>query len=339
MITRSELSVQTISNFIGWQQQLASAVTSPEELLTLLKLDKNLLPAAIRANREFSLRVPHSFISRMEPGNPDDPLLRQILPVGQECEEVEGFSMDPLAEKSSNPCEGIIHKYNGRLLLITSGACAVNCRFCFRRHFPYSSNQLGGEKLQQALDYIAADTSIKEVILSGGDPLAATDKRLQTITAALNKIDNVQTLRVHTRFPIIIPERITPELIDWFANQRLKPVMVIHCNHPNEIDHNVKEALNRLRVAGVTLLNQGVMLKNINDDVKTQADLSETLFDAGVLPYYMHTLDKVAGAAHFDIPDETAKQLMQELMAILPGYLVPKLVRDVPGMSGKTQVG
>ena len=338
MITRSELGVHTISNFISWQEQLARAITSPEQLLDVLELDNELLPDALRASRDFTLRVPHSYVARMERGNPEDPLLKQVLPIGQECEFIEGYGIDPLAERSQSPVNGVIHKYDGRLLLVTSGACAVNCRFCFRRHYPYSDNQLTGENWQKALDYIASDTSVNEVILSGGDPLAANDKRLRAMTEALNAIDHVKTLRIHSRFPIIIPERITDEMISWFAGQRLKPVMVVHCNHANEIDDSVVTAMNKLRKAGVTLLNQGVMLKDINDNTKALTALSHALFGAGILPYYMHVFDPVQGAAHFDVPDETAKQLIEEMATQCSGYLVPKLVRDVPGKPGKTRI-
>ena len=339
MITRSELGVHTISDFSGWQEQLAQAITSPEQLLNLLGLDNRLLPETLRASRDFALRVPRSYVARMEWGNPDDPLLKQILPVGQECEIVEGYGLDPLAEQSQNPCNGVIHKYNGRLLLVTSGACAVNCRFCFRRHFPYSGNQLSGENWQKALDYIAADKSIHEVILSGGDPLAASDRRLKNISEALNAIGHVKTLRIHSRLPVIIPERITADMIDWFAGQRLKPVMVVHCNHANEIDTSVISAMSRLRKAGIILLNQSVLLKGINDNAEALADLSQALFNAGVLPYYLHLLDPVQGAAHFDVPDDRARQLIQQMAAQCSGYLVPRLVREIPGEPGKTRIG
>lgn len=338
MITRSELRVHTISDFNSWQEQLSHAITSPEQLLSLLGLDSNLLPDALRANQEFSLRVPHSFVARMERGNPDDPLLRQILPLGKECQPSEGYSLDPLAEQSQSPCEGVIHKYKGRLLLIPSSACAINCRFCFRRHFPYGDNQLGGEKWQQSIDYIAADSSIKEVILSGGDPLATNDKRLKKMMDALSTIDHVETLRIHTRFPIIIPERITDELLGWIAGSRLKPVMVIHCNHPREINESVNDALAKLHKAGVVLLNQSVLLRGVNDNAGTLVDLSQALFHAGVLPYYLHLLDSVHGTAHFNVPETEALQLMDEFMALCPGYLVPRLVREVPGEPCKTRI-
>lgn len=338
MITRSAPGVHTIKHFSRWQDELANSITSPEQLLSLLDLDMNLLPDALRANNMFSLRAPLSYIRRMEPGNPNDPLLRQILPLGSECHDVDGYSLDPLAERSQKPCDGIIHKYRGRLLLIVSGACAVNCRFCFRRHFPYADNQLSSDNWKNAIDYIAADQSIHEVILSGGDPLAANDNRLAKMAIALNAIDHVKTLRIHTRLPIMIPSRISEEMLDWFARQRLKPVLVIHCNHPNEIDDEVRAALRKLQQAGVTLLNQSVLLKGINDSADTLAELSSVLFQANVLPYYLHLLDPVQGAAHFDVPEAEAVQLVSELKANCPGYLIPRLVREIPREPGKTWI-
>ena len=338
MITRSVLSVHTIEHFSSWQEELANAISHPEQLLSLLGLDNSLLSNALRASETFALRVPHSFVSRMERGNPEDPLLKQVLPLGEECLNVDGYSLDPLAEQSQNPCHGVIHKYQGRLLLVVSGACAVNCRFCFRRHFPYENNQLGGENWQQAIDYISADNSVHEVILSGGDPLAANDRRLAKMAKALNEIEHVKTLRIHTRLPIMIPSRITDEMLDWFARQRLKPVMVIHCNHPNEIDDSVRMQLQKLQQAGVTLLNQSVLLKGVNDDIDTLTVLSNTLFQAGVLPYYLHLLDPVQGAAHFDVPDAKATQLITNLKARCSGYLIPRLVREIPGEPNKTWI-
>lgn len=346
MITRSELEVhkgahiraQTINDFGCWQEQLAGAVTSPEQLLSMLQLGHELLSPALKASQEFPLRVPHAYINRMELGNPDDPLLRQVLPIGEECKHVEGFGLDPLAEQSQNPTEGVIHKYHGRLLLIVGGSCAVNCRFCFRRHFPYQENRLDRDSWHNAMEYIRADSSIKEVILSGGDPLVTNDRRLQKIAAELNSIDHVKTLRIHTRLPVVIPNRVTDDLINWFARQRLQPVMVIHANHANEIDENVHEAMGHLKQAGVTLLNQAVLLKGVNDNASALTELSQRLFQVGVLPYYLHLLDPVHGAAHFDVPELEAKALMKEVMANCPGYLVPKLVREIPGMSEKTWI-
>ena len=322
----------------SWKKVLSDSVTAPEELLEILGLPKSLLPGAINGSHSFSMRIPRPYIDRMIQGDQHDPLLRQVLPLGEECEEVSGFSLDPLAEQSQNPTEGIIHKYQGRLLLIVSGACAINCRFCFRRHFPYGDNQLGGDSWIQAVEYIRSQESIHEVILSGGDPLAATDNRLARMVDALSDIPHVKTLRVHTRLPIVIPQRVTEEMIQWFCGGRLNPVMVIHCNHANEIDEQVERSLQKLREAGATLLNQTVLLRGVNDTSESLAALSHTLFNAGVLPYYLHLLDRVQGAAHFDVPEEKAKVLINELMHQCPGYLVPRLVREVAGEASKTPI-
>lgn len=346
MITRSEpgvqsqgqITAQTGSKVGCWQEQLAGAVTSPGQLLTMLQLSPGLLSPALKACQEFGLRVPHAYINRMEPGNPQDPLLRQVLPVGEECEHVEGFALDPLAEQSQNPAGGVIHKYYGRLLLIVSGACGVNCRFCFRRHFPYQDNRLDRDSWSSAMEYIRSDQSIREVILSGGDPLASSDRRLEKIATELNRIDHVETLRIHTRLPIVLPDRVTDDLVRWFAGQRLQPVMVIHANHANELDDSVRDAMYRLRQAGVTLLNQTVLLRGVNDGSSALIELSEALFKAGVLPYYLHLLDPVHGAAHFDVPEADAKRLVKQMMDSCPGYLVPKLVREIPGRPGKTWI-
>ena len=330
-------TIVTVADAPGWQAQLAGAVTAPQQLLAMLQLSPDLLPAALLADQAFSLRVPHAYIHRMAIGQPDDPLLKQVLPIGQELRHVAGFGLDPLAEQGHHN-RGVIHKYRGRLLLIVGGACAVNCRFCFRRHFPYQDKQLDRDSWHEALDYIRADTSISEVILSGGDPLASSDRRLLKLATALNDIRHVKTLRIHTRLPVVIPERVTDELLHWFAGQRLQPVMVIHANHANEIDETVRQALARLRQAGVTLLSQSVLLKGINDDAQTLVELSEALFRAGVLPYYLHLLDRVHGAAHFDVPEERAKVIVEEMMAVSPGYLVPKLVREIAGEPSKTRI-
>ncbi len=348
MITRYEDGVHTdklSTRFMlpeeqpdNWKKVLADSVTDPEVLLNILNLPDTLLPGAIKSDKSFRMRIPRPFIDRMTRGDQYDPLLRQVLPLGEECEEVSGFSLDPLAEQSQNPTEGIIHKYQGRLLLIISGACAINCRFCFRRHFPYEDNRLGGDNWMQAIEYIRTQNSIHEVILSGGDPLATTDSRLARMVEALSDIPHVKTLRIHTRLPIVIPQRVTKEMLHWFCSGRLKPVMVIHCNHANEIDEQVERALQKLRQAGAIVLNQTVLLKGINDDSGSLADLSHTLFNAGVLPYYLHLLDRVQGAAHFDVTEERAKVLVKELMQKCPGYLVPRLVKEVAGEASKTPI-
>ncbi|MRI35441.1 EF-P beta-lysylation protein EpmB [Endozoicomonas sp. OPT23] len=321
-----------------WQEQLSTAVSHPSELLAILDLPGGLLAGALKGDAEFKTRVPYAYISRMESGNPNDPLLKQVLPVDDETLDVSGFTMDPLSEQDSNPSNGVIHKYKGRLLLIVSGACAINCRFCFRRHFPYGDNQLAGESFQQAIDYIKKQEDIHEVILSGGDPLAASDKRLKKLVEALAEIEHLKTIRIHTRLPIVIPDRVTAEMLNWLTGTRLKPVIVVHTNHASEIDNNVASALRKLKRSGVTLLNQTVLLKGINDSADALANLSHKLFQADVLPYYLHLLDKVKGAAHFDISEQKAQNIVRELMAQCPGYLVPKLVREIAGEPGKTSI-
>jgi EF-P beta-lysylation protein EpmB len=331
MITRSVATVDSLT----WQEQLASSIRDPKQLLKLLELDSSLLDGALKAHQDFSLRVPLPYLQRIAKGDPHDPLLRQVLPLGNELLAAPGYSEDPLDELSSNPIPGLVHKYHGRVLLIVSPNCAINCRYCFRRHFPYQDNKPGRHAWQHALNYIANDSSISEVIYSGGDPLATSDKQLQWLTEQIAQIDHVQRLRVHTRLPIVIPDRVTKSCIQWLTSTRLKPSMVIHSNHPNELDTAVANALGQLKQAGVTLLNQTVLLSGINDSLPVLQQLSERLFDIGVLPYYLHQLDRINGAAHFEVSDLQAKQLITELMAILPGYLVPKLVREIPDAQHK----
>jgi EF-P beta-lysylation protein EpmB len=339
MIPQTELIRQVKpADSQSWQYCLAHVIRDPKILFELLQLDINHLPAALRACQEFPLRVPMPFIKRMKKGDWNDPLLKQVLPLGQELEKQPGFSSDPLEEANSNPLPGIIHKYQGRVLLIVSGGCAINCRYCFRRHFPYKDNNPGRSQWQPMLDYIRADDSIHEVILSGGDPLAASDSLLSELVSGIASIPHVSTLRVHSRLPIVIPQRITDQCLQWLTSSRLKPVMVIHCNHPNEIDNSVQQSLQTLKSAGVTLLNQTVLLAGINDNEETLIALSERLFQAGVLPYYLHLLDKVQGAAHFDVSKQRAQQLTETLLTQLPGYLVPRLVQELPGAESKVPI-
>ena len=332
------LQTQALCQSQSWQQALADVIRDPQELFDYLKLDKSQLPAAIRAAKDFPLRIPRAFAERMIKGNWNDPLLQQVLPTGLELDPQPGFSSDPLEEANSNPLPGLIHKYHGRVLLIVSGGCAINCRYCFRRHFPYGDNNPGRKQWAQTLQYIADDSSIHEVIFSGGDPLAASDALLSELVEQLAQIPHVKTLRVHSRLPIMIPQRINDDCLRWLSNSRLRVVMVIHSNHPQEFDPAVGQALARLGDAGVTLLNQSVLLAGINDDAETLAALSHRLFSYGVLPYYLHLLDRVKGAAHFEVSEPLAKQLIKQLTAQLPGYLVPKLVREEAAANSKTPI-
>ena len=321
----------------NWQKVLSSAYTDPLALLKYLALDPAKFTDDIAARRLFPMRVPAPFAKRMEKGNPDDPLFRQVFPSKKEFNSDPNYLLDPLQEQSnSNP--GVLHKYQSRVLLLVRGGCAVNCRYCFRRHFPYSDNHLNKQEWQETLVYIRQDSKINEVIYSGGDPLMAKDDFLAWLTDEIAQIDHIKRIRIHTRLPVVIPSRITPELIKWFTQTRLKPIMVLHINHPQEIDQSLRDTLQKLTQAGVTLLNQGVLLKDINDSADVQVALSESLFDAGVLPYYLHVMDKVQGAQHFDHEDKIAKEIMAQMIKRLPGFLVPKLVREIGGQPGKTPI-
>jgi EF-P beta-lysylation protein EpmB len=322
----------------AWQQELARAISDPAELLAALHLDPAWLPAAQAAARLFPLRVPRGFVARMRRGDPRDPLLRQVLPLAEEHLAAPGFSTDPVGDLAAMASPGVLHKYQGRVLLTATGACAVHCRYCFRRHFPYTESSAGTDHWQAALDYLAQEASLREVILSGGDPLTLSDRRLAEFIRAAAGIAHLERLRIHTRLPVVLPERITPELVRTLSSTRLSTVVVIHANHANEIDDAVIEALARLRAAGVTLLNQSVLLRDVNDSAGALVALSETLFAAGVLPYYLHLLDRVQGAAHFEVPEDEARALMQQLTSRLPGYLVPRLVREIAGAPAKQVV-
>jgi EF-P beta-lysylation protein EpmB len=322
-----------------WQQALANAIRDPAELLASVGIDPGRVRLARGDGARFPLRVPRGYVARMREGDPDDPLLRQVLPLDEEDRAVAGYGPDPVGDLKVVEPGGILHKYRGRVLLMTTGACAVHCRYCFRRAFPYARVNAAAGEWRQTLQALAASEDVEEVILSGGDPLSLSDRRLAALAEGLARIPHLQRLRVHSRLPVVLPERVTGELLDWFAGSRLKPVLVLHANHANELNSDVAGACERLASAGVTLLNQSVLLRGVNDDTETLARLSERLFDSGVLPYYLHLLDPVAGAAHFDVSERRARDLMVELAARLPGYLVPRLVREESGRAAKTWIG
>jgi L-lysine 2,3-aminomutase len=324
----------------NWQSQLRDVITSRRELLAALGLRDADVGDAGGACEDFPLKVPRSFVHRMQRGDPRDPLLLQVLSSRQEMESIPGYLRDPVGETgAANPRPGIIHKYRGRVLLIVSGGCAVHCRYCFRRHFPYNENQNSRRQWNAALEYIRGDSSIEEVILSGGDPLVATDAQLRQLVEQIAAIAHVRRLRIHSRLPVVIPARVTDALLDAITHENLQSVMVIHCNHAREIDESVAAALAALRRRDITLLNQAVLLADINDSVDAQLALSQRLFATGTLPYYLHLLDKVQGAAHFDVAAGKAQRLMAELSARLPGYLVPRLVQEIAGAPAKTGIG
>ena len=328
MIARSQHGLDTSH----WRTQLRDAYRDPGALLRALGLENAGLVLADKP--DFPFRVTRCFAARMRYGDAHDPLLRQVLPVASESDDVDGYSADPLAEITLFADGSLIHKYRGRALLVVTGACAIHCRYCFRREFPYSGS-VGAGRLSSALASIAADRTLSEVILSGGDPLVLGDTALKTLFTKLASMTHIKRLRIHSRLPVVLPARITPALLAALAGGRLHPVLVIHANHPREIDDEVRDALTACRGAGVTLLNQAVLLRDVNDSAMILASLSETLFAAGVLPYYMHVLDRVRGAAHFDSGDNKAAIIERELRAMLPGYLVPRFVREVPGANAK----
>lgn len=330
IITRKVESVEQ-----NWLQQLTNAISNPADLLQILEIDPSLWQNGFEARKLFALRVPQSFVGRMEKGNPYDPLLRQVLPLSEEFEWHQGYSTDPL-EEQNNAIPGLLHKYKNRALMIVKGGCAVNCRYCFRRHFPYQENKGNKAVWQQSLDYIAAHPELNEVILSGGDPLMAKDHELKWLIEAISQIPHIKRLRIHSRLPVVIPARITDSLCELLQDTRLQVIVVTHINHANEINLEFKQQMSRLRAIHVTLLNQGVLLKGVNDSIKAQVQLSETLFDAGILPYYLHVLDKVQGAAHFFVSDQQAKEIMAGVIEQVSGYLVPKLTREIGGRLSKT---
>ncbi|WP_147652015.1 EF-P beta-lysylation protein EpmB [Vulcaniibacterium gelatinicum] len=318
-----------------WQQLWREAVRDPRELLRLLGLPDLAARVGAEAAAQFPLRVPRGFVARMRPGDPADPLLRQVLPLDEELRPMPGFVADAVGDAAARAAPGVIRKYRGRALLIATGSCAVHCRYCFRRHFPYAEETAAADHWRAAVDCIAGDASIDEVILSGGDPWSLATSKLAELTAALARIPHLRRLRVHTRLPVVLPERVDDALLDWLAALPWPVTVVLHANHANEFDAPVDAALARLRAAGAVLLNQAVLLRGVNDSVEALAALSERAFAAGVLPYYLHQLDRVQGAAHFEVPDARARELHAALAARLSGYLVPKLVREVPGDPGK----
>ena len=319
-----------------WQQLWREAVTDPHELLDLLGLGHlaaGLLPTS---DTGFALRVPRGFVARMRRGDPADPLLLQVLPQAAELIEIPGFTDDAVGDLAARAGGGVLHKYQGRALLIATGSCAVNCRYCFRRHFPYAEETAAANRWQEAVELVRADISIREVILSGGDPLSLSTPKLAELTDALASISHVKRLRIHTRLPVVLPERVDEELSAWLRRLPGPVAVVLHANHANELDNAVADACKRLRASGATLLNQSVLLRGVNDTVDALAALSERLFACGVIPYYLHQLDRVAGAAHFAVDDASARDLIDALRGRLSGYLVPRLVREIAGEPGKT---
>jgi EF-P beta-lysylation protein EpmB len=331
MVARTEPGCQDAL----WKRELATAITRPADILEAVGLHPELLPGALLASEGFRLLVPRGYAALMESGNPRDPLLLQVLPVADELRNPPGFIADPVGDGSALKTPGLLQKYRGRALLLVTGACAIHCRYCFRRHFAYDEGSALSDHAAGAILRLAQDASISEVILSGGDPLMLDDTALAALIDELAAIRHLSRLRLHTRLPIVLPSRITNELCRALTATRLKPIVVVQANHANELSQASRRALRRLVEAGVVLLNQSVLLHRVNDCPDQLADLSEALFECGVLPYYLHLLDRVRGAAHFDVPNATAAQIMDRLRARLPGYLAPRLVREVAGQPYK----
>ncbi len=335
MVPRSTAACQTDT----WRRELADAFTRVDALLTSLGLDHDDVPGVAPDHQAFNLLVPRGFAALMKPGDPSDPLLRQVLPLAVEAANVAGYVSDPVEDAAAERTPGLLQKYPGRSLLIATGACAIHCRYCFRRHFPYFKLGSQIERWDAAVAEIARDDTLVEVILSGGDPLMIEDRPLRELLARLNAMPHLRRLRIHSRLPVVLPSRVTDRLCRILSEGRLVPLMIIHANHPRELGQAAWEALARLQSVGVRLLNQSVLLAGVNDDAPTLIALSERLVECGVLPYYLHQLDPVAGAAHFQVSDERARGLVETMRGQTAGYLVPSLVREIPGATSKQRIG
>lgn len=329
-------NIEKTSHIPAWQQELQTAFTDVEKLLSFLELDSQNIQLYKQAAKDFPLLVTYSYAKRIQKGNWSDPLLRQVLPHPKELEHHPSYLSDPVGDKQASISPGLIHKYHGRALIIMTSACAIHCRYCFRREFPYSDNTAHRSQLLNIKQYLLKNPEITELILSGGDPLTLSDAKFSAFITALSEQSQIKRIRIHTRLPVVLPSRVTPQLIDTLSAIQQKIIIVIHANHPNEIDDEVSEALSSLKNIGVTLLNQTVLLKGVNDDSSILVELSNRLFEAHTLPYYLHTLDKVSGAMHFDSNISNTLEIYQQIQKKLPGYLVPKLVQEEAGKPYKT---
>jgi len=289
----------------------------------------------------FKVKIPEYFKNKIDFNNPIDPLLLQVIPSELEAIETPGFNYNPLEESKYNPVPGLLHKYKTRVLIMLTTNCSINCRYCFRRHFDYKSNNIALKEFDKIIDYIKQNKNINEVIYSGGDPLLASDKYINNITQKIAQIPHIKYIRIHTRIPIVDPKRITQEFCDIFIPEKInnkKTILVTHCNHPDELDEHIKSKMDLLNKNNFTLLNQSVLLKNINDNSEILVNLSYKLFNCGIMPYYIHMLDPVQNAAHFQVDVNIAIKLMKQIKAELPGFLVPKLMQEKPGGNSKYQI-
>ncbi len=332
------INIEKNSPIPHWQQELRTAFTNISDLLFYLHLDSADLSLQYQASKNFPLLATKSYVDRIKKSDWADPLLRQILPLADELKQHPDFINDPVGDSQASVMPGLLHKYHGRVLLVTTGACAIHCRYCFRRAFPYSDNSAHRSQITAIIDYLTNNPGITEVILSGGDPLTLSDAKFQHLISTLSDIQHIDRIRIHSRIPVVLPSRITDKFLDTLASSDKKIIMVIHANHPNELNHEVEKGLLKMKQLGITLLNQTVLLQGVNDDPVILTQLSFRLFDCHTLPYYLHLLDKVSGAQHFDINNPTVKILYEQLQATLPGYLVPKLVREESGEAYKTPI-
>ena len=338
MIPASSTLVQPPTAIPDWQQELSRSLRTPEALAGALHLPLEQVVTMIGAHNDFPIRVTDSYLQRIEPGNPQDPLLLQILPQTAELQEQPGFSHDPVGDQPAIQGRGVLQKYHGRALLVTTAACGIHCRYCFRRHYDYSHQGLNAAVEANDLSWIQQNPTIREIILSGGDPLMLSNRRLLHLLTLLESIPHLQTVRIHTRMPIATPNRLDQPLLDALLQSRLKVVMVIHANHPRELDESVAAALAPLVNSPVMLLNQSVLLRKINDQPISLEALSLRLFECGVLPYYLFLLDRVQGSHHFEVSERRAIELIDAIGTSLPGYLIPRLVREIEGEPRKSPV-
>ena len=333
ILTSNDKNVPTTS---GWQQELKTAFRDLGSLLEFIGLPESALADLEAAPKTFPIRVPRPYAARIRKGDSRDPLLLQVVSGQGTPRGPAEWPADPVEDRTFQAVPGLLHKYHGRVLLILTGGCAIHCRYCFRQHFDYSTALQ--DDLEPALDYLRQDDSITEVILSGWDPLMKTDESLSRIVTAIESVGQVKRLRIHTRTPVVLPSRVTAELIDLLAGSRLQTWMVLHVNHRNELDAEVCDMLRRVGDAGLKLLNQAVLLRNVNDSYEDQRDLCEALLDCGVIPYYLHTLDRVKGAEAYEVDLTAAKEIMAKLKSGLPGYAIPRLVTEVAGQASKQDV-
>ncbi|NEV60740.1 EF-P beta-lysylation protein EpmB [Thiorhodococcus minor] len=334
MVTRSSTACQSD----GWKRELARAHRDARTLLRTLGLSARDIPDLDPEAQEFGLLVPQAFVDLMRPGDPQDPLLRQVLPLRAEHQQAQGFSLDPVCDSDAELSPGLLQKYPGRALLVVNGACAAHCRYCFRRHFSYRALGPAEPRLARAIDRLSLAPSVQEIVLSGGDPLMLDDAQLAELIDRLAAIPHLRRLRIHTRLPIMLPSRVTEALVRMLTEGRLPAILVIHANHPSELGGPAEQALRKLAAHGVRLLNQSVLLRGVNDSVATLQQLSERLFECEALPYYLHQLDRVQGAAHFQVSDKIATILVDQLRARVSGYLAPELVREIPGEQSKARI-